>query len=455
MTAMTLPLRHPDVRSRAVMTRRAWWLLVGNFLVPGSAQVLAGNRRLGRLGLGFTLGLWTALLVAVLLYFVFPTGLYTLATFDLSMLALQAALVVYGVVWFVLTLDTLRLIRVVRVRPRMRGVLAFATVALMAVSVGSSAYGTYLIGVTRGTLSSIFGGGAIEQPIDGRYNVMLLGGDAGEDRDGLRPDSISVVSIDASTGAASIIGVSREFVDIPFPEDSPMHTLYPDGYNTDNCNVDVCKLNSIYTEVELKDSELYPDAVADGSEPGIEAMRDAVEGILDLRIQYYALIDMEGFAQLIDALGGVDIDYQGDEPLPLGGLPDSDGVMQGVNQWIEPGQWHFNGEQALAYARSRYTTDDYDRMARQRQVQEALLAQFEPANVLSKFQDVAEAGSQVIKTDVPQGMLGYFVQLGLKTKSQPVKAIELVPPSVDPEDPDYDVVHSLVQEGLFPDGTAQ
>lgn len=452
---MTLPLRHPDVRSSSFMTRRAWWLLVVNFLVPGSAQVLAGNRRLGRLGLGFTLGLWTALLVAVLLYFVFPTGLYTLATFDLSMLALQAALVVYGVVWLVLTLDTLRLIRVVRVRPRMRGVLAFATIALLVVSVGSSAYGTYLIGVTRGTLSSIFGGGAIEQPIDGRYNVMLLGGDAGEDRDGLRPDSISVVSIDASTGAASIIGVSREFVDIPFPEDSPMHTLYPDGYNTDNCNVDVCKLNSIYTEVELKDSDLYPDAVADGSEPGIEAMRDAVEGILGLRIQYYALIDMEGFAQLIDALGGIDIDYQGTEPLPLGGLPDSDGVMQGVNQWIDPGQWHFNGEQALAYARSRYTTSDYDRMARQRQVQEALLAQFEPGNVLAKFQDVADAGSQVIKTDVPQGMLGYFVQLGLKTKSQPVTAIELVPPAVDPEHPDYDVVKSLVQEGLFPDSGGQ
>lgn len=453
MTAVALPLRHPDAASRDVMTRRAWWLLVTNFLVPGSAQVLAGNRRLGRLGLCFTLGLWTALLVGVLLYFVFPTGLYTLATFDLSMLALQAALVVYGVVWLVLTLDTLRLIRVVRVRPRMRGVLAFATIALMTVSVGTTAYGTYLIGVTRGTLSSIFGGGAIEPPVDGRYNVMLLGGDAGEDRDGLRPDSISVVSIDASSGKASIIGVSREFVDFPFPSDSPMHELYPGGYNKSNCAVDVCKLNSVYTEVELKHPKLYPDAVDRGSEPGIEAMRDAVEGILDLKIQYYALIDMEGFAQLIGALGGIDIDYVADEPLPLGGLPDEDGVMQGVNQWIEPGHWHFNGEQALAYARSRYTTSDYDRMARQRQVQEALLAQFEPANVLSKFQDVAAAGSQVIKTDVPQGMLGYFVQLGLKTKSQPVEPIELVPPAVNPEHPDYDVVHSLVKNGLSADSS--
>lgn len=451
MTAIALPLRHPDVRSSSFMTRRAWWLLTGNFLIPGSAQVLAGNRRLGRLGLGFTLGLWTALLVALLLYFVFPTGLYTLATFDLSMLVLQAALVVYGAVWAVLTLDTLRLIRVVRVRPKVRGVLAFATVALLAVSIGSTVYGTYIVGVSRGTLSSIFGGGAIEQPVDGRYNIMLLGGDAGEDREGLRPDSISVVSIDASSGAATIIGVTREFHDVPFPEGSPMNEIYPDGYLWGTCDVSDCKLNSIYTEVELKHPELYPDAVAKGSEPGIEAMRDAVEGVLDLPIQYYALIDMEGFAQLIDALGGIDIDYEADEPLPLGGDLDENGDLYGVNQWIEPGPWHFNGEQALAYARSRVTTDDYARMNRQRQVQEALVKQFEPANVLSKFQDVAEAGTQVIKTDVPQGMLGYFVQLGLKTKSQPIETIELAPPEVDPEDPDFDVVHSLVQEGLFPD----
>ena len=49
------PLRYPNTASRPMMTRRAWWLLVLNFLIPGSAQVLAGNRRLGRFGLGATL----------------------------------------------------------------------------------------------------------------------------------------------------------------------------------------------------------------------------------------------------------------------------------------------------------------------------------------------------------------------------------------------------------------
>ncbi len=53
----------PDTSSREVMTRRGWWLVLLNFLVPGSAQAVAGNRRLGKIGLGATLGLWIAVIL--------------------------------------------------------------------------------------------------------------------------------------------------------------------------------------------------------------------------------------------------------------------------------------------------------------------------------------------------------------------------------------------------------
>ena len=56
------PMRYPDAASRVVMTRRGWWLIALNFLIPGSAQVLAGNRRLGRVGIASTLVLWVVLL---------------------------------------------------------------------------------------------------------------------------------------------------------------------------------------------------------------------------------------------------------------------------------------------------------------------------------------------------------------------------------------------------------
>ena len=110
-----------------------------------------------------------------------------------------------------------------------------------------------------------------------------------------------------------------------------------------------------------------------------------------------------------------------------------------------------NGATALWYARSRYDTSDYDRMLRQRQLQEAILQQFTPANVLSKFQGVAAAGAQVVRTDIPQSMLGFFVDLAGKTKELPIGSIELTPiGDVDPENPDYAYIHAIIAEATAP-----
>ena len=169
-------------------------------------------------------------------------------------------------------------------------------------------------------------------------------------------------------------------------------------------------------------------------------MRDALEGALGITIQYYVLIDMQGFADLVDALGGVDVTVT--QKLPIGG----DENLNGVVSWIEPGKQHMNGYTAQWYARSRHGTSDYDRMARQRQLQDAILKQINPVNVVTKFQDIAKAGKQVMKTDIPQSMLGYFVDLGLKTRKLPVQQVELVPPAIDPQNPDYTQIHQMVED---------
>jgi anionic cell wall polymer biosynthesis LytR-Cps2A-Psr (LCP) family protein len=109
-----------------------------------------------------------------------------------------------------------------------------------------------------------------------------------------------------------------------------------------------------------------------------------------------------------------------------------------------------NGYTAQWYARSRHGTSDYDRMARQRQLQDAILKQVNPVNVVTKFQDIAKAGTQVVKTDIPQSMLGYFVDLGMKTRKIPVTTLELVPPTIDPTDPDYTEIHKLVKQAVAP-----
>ncbi|MCU1441435.1 MAG: LytR family transcriptional regulator [Rhodoglobus sp.] len=443
-------VRYPDERSQQVMTKRAWWLVGLNILIPGSAQLLAGNRRLGRFGVSMTFLLWALVVLALLSYFFWKTPLYTVASTTIGLWAVATVLAFYAVLWVVLTLDTLRLVRLVRTAPSARGILAGLTTVVLVVVSGGAAYGAYLATTAGGFVSDVFVVAPPEPPIDGRYNIMLLGGDAGVDREGLRPDSITVVSIDAATGAATMIGIPRNLEYVPFAEGSPMAAKYPNGYGVDGCEVDVCYINSIYTEVELYSPEMYPNAVAEGSQPGIEAMRDAVSGVTGLQIQYYGLIDMKGFSDLIDALGGVTIDVAVAVPIH------TDGTFTEVAEYIGPGVVHLDGPHALWYARSRHATTDYDRMERQRQLQQAILEQMNPANVLSKFQAIASAGSEVVKTDIPQSTLGLFVDLSSKTKELPITDVELVPANdVDPAEPDYGYIRELVANATTPPPAAE
>jgi len=440
----SLPVRHPDVTSEPFMTKRAWVLVLLNVIVPGSAQVLAGSRRLGRWGLASTLVFWVVAVVVVVLAFAFRSPLIEIATNVVALTVVQVFLAYYAVLWVVLTVDTLRLARIVRTAPSARGLLAGAMVLLMVVTVGPAAYGAYLAGVQHGLLNSLFTSRAdAAPPVDGRYNIMLLGGDAGADRTGLRPDSISVASIDAETGATTIVGIPRNLYDAPFVAGSPLYGDYPDGYD---CGDD-CLVSFLYTYGE-EHPDLYPDAESKGSNPGVEAMRDAVEGITGLTVQYYALIDMQGFVDLIDALGGIQVDVQ--QRIPINGGVDGNGQPINVDGWIEPGEQKLDGYHALWYARARHGTSDYDRMARQREVQQALLSQFQPATVLSKFQAVASAGVQTVDTDIPQGALAAFVDLAVKAKSQQITSLELVPPTYDNVYPDYDAMRAAVAQATTP-----
>ncbi|WP_144782382.1 LCP family protein [Microbacterium sp. BH-3-3-3] len=460
------PMRHPDANSRAVMTRRGWWLVALNFLLPGSAQVLAGNRRLGRFGLGATLAMWTILVLAGLGALLMPSGLFALATGSfipdflswfrpLPLTLVQIALIAYAVLWIVLTIDTLRLVRLVKVGPLSRVAIAVVSVALLVVSGSGAAWAAQAAGTTRDTFSELFAQSApVVPPSDGYYNILLLGADSGEGRDSMRFDSISVVSINADTGATTITGIPRDMPHFPFAP-GPMQDKYPDGH-TGYANA-TCGwgsgINQLRTEVEVcqDGNKLYPDAVSRGSEPGIEATKDAAEGIMGIQIPYYVLIDMKGFADLVDALGGVDIDVK--ERLPKGG-PAYDGqpVDDWAFGWIEPGQQHMNGDTAQWYARSRYTTSDFDRMRRQRELQEAILAQTTPQNVLAHFQDVATAGTNIVETDLPQGLIApTLVNLALEAKGQPVGTLELTPAGgVDEFDPDFAQVQQMVHDKLHP-----
>jgi len=440
----TSPVRNPDLRSPEIMTRRAWWLVGLNVVVPGSAQVLAGNRRLGRFALAATFIGWALALALLALALVQRGWLLGLLTQPIVLGALVVALVFYALLWIVLTFDTLRLVRFVRVSPSARLPVALLAIVGLVTGSGAAGYGAASGVSAIGVLSTVFGGGSqLAEPVDGRYNILLLGGDAGADRLGLRPDSISVVSIEAATGRSVIFGVPRNLEDVPFAGDSPLAEVFPDGYS---CGTE-CLISYLYTYGE-EHPELYPDAAAAGSSPGIEAMRDAVASVLGLELQYYVLVDMAAFENLIDALGGIDIDVQ--ERLPIEGGLNADGSLFGVEGWIEAGPQHMDGYTALWYARSRHSTDDYDRMRRQREVQAAILEQIEPANVLLRFNELAAAGTALVTTDIPSAMLAHFAELALDAREFELVAHDFVPPEVETWQPDFDAIRAVVDELTAP-----
>lgn len=418
------------------MHRRAWWLLLLTVVVPGSAQLVAGNRRLARIGISATIGFWSFFLLMLVIGLINRGWVIWLVTLPVLIWVLSAALILYSILFAFLTLDTLRLMRLGRLYSRERWITLGAVVLAGVMGTSAISYAGNLAGVQANFIGSIFSQGGFTSPVDGRYNIMLLGADAGSDRFGLRPDSISVISIDAATGATVNIGIPRNMQHVGFSAGSPMNKIYPNGWN---CGID-CLINAIYKDVEDNHPDAYPDAEAKGSTAGTEATRDAVEYVTGLQIQSYVLVDMASFTELIDAIGGIDINVQ--QRLPIGGQRDD---LSDVKGWIETGQQHMNGYTALWYARSRHSTSDYDRMRRQHEVEQAVLSQVDPATILTRFQAIASAGKKMVRTDIPSAMLSQYVDLATKARSIGIKELSLVPPTIDVIHPNFPAIHEMVK----------
>lgn len=440
---LTDPLRYPSGASAPVRTKRAFVLVLLTLFIPGSAQIVAGDRKLGRMALRVTLTVWVLALITLLIALVSRTTLLSIFTHPVGSLIIIVALVLLALGWAYLFLNTLRIIRPTLLAPGMRPIIAVVLVASTVLASGSLGYIAYVLNVSRNAIGSIFDAGPAIDPVDGRYNFLMMGGDAGDDRTGRRPDSLSVISVDAKTGESAIISVPRNLQNAQFSENSPMRKIYPDGYN---CG-DECLINAVNTEVTNNHQDLYP-GVAD---PGAQATLEAVSGTLGITVQAYVLVDMDGFAKLIDAMGGIRIKAGGWVPISGPVTDEANGIHGMPDGWIPAGDQHLDGFHALWYGRSREFVDDYARIARQQCVQQAMLKQLDPATLLTKFEDIANAGTKVVDSNISSGQLGSFVDLALKSKNQPVKRLTIGPPDFEASFstvPDFDVIHSRVQELL-------
>ncbi len=448
-TSLTDPVRYPVSASPPVRTKRAFVLILLTLFVPGSAQLVAGDRKLGRTALRVTLCAWAAIVLALLLLLFNRPLLINVITNQFASLVIILVLVALAIGWAVLFINTLRLIRPVLLVRGARPGVGIALVLALVISSGSLGYAAYLLNVGRNAIGSIFSSGPAIDPVDGRYNFLMMGGDAGDDRTGRRPDSLSVLSVDAKTGQTAIVSIPRNFQNAQFSEGSPMRSVYPDGYN---CG-DECLINAINTEVTNQYADLYP-GVAD---PGAQATMEAVSGTLGMPIQAYVLVDMEGFSTLIDAMGGIRIKAGG--WVPMSGYFDEATKTHGMPLgWIPAGEQTLNGDQALWYGRSREYVDDYARIQRQQCVQQAMLKQLDPATLLAKFEDIAKAGTKVVESNISSSQLGSFVDLAMKAKGKEAKRLTLGPPDFDASFstvPDFDQIHERVDQLLASASGAQ
>jgi polyisoprenyl-teichoic acid--peptidoglycan teichoic acid transferase len=414
-------------------TRRAFLLVLITLLVPGSAQIVAGNRRLGRAALRVWLTAIVAAVAMLALYLVDRSAVFGLVTRSWFLLLVVVVLVACAVGWLVLIVDAWRLARPGGLTGAGRGALTAVTVVAMLLSSGTMLAGARQVMAGHDLISGVFGGNTRSAAVEGRYNVLLLGGDAGSDRIGVRPDSITLASIDAETGRTVLFSLPRNMQNIPFPADSPMHQALPHGFD---CG-DACLLNAVYTYAS-EHKNIYGPTVKDA---GAQATMDAVEAITGLTVNYYVLIDLKGFQHLVDAVDGITLDVN--RRVPIGG------GSSRITGWIEPGKdKHLDGYHALWFARSREGSSDYERMARQRCVMTAMLQQVNPQTMLTKFRDVAKASAQVVSTDIPEADLGTFVELGLKAKGEKVTSVQFVPPLITPSHPDFGRVRQLVASAI-------
>ncbi len=421
----------PPTDAQRVQQSRAFGFVLMSALLPGSVQSFAGNARLGRFVSRVFASALVILALVVVGFFVargFITGL--LLTPWVSGVVRVVLWGLFGL-WALMLLDSWRLARPLRLAQRTRLWLTVTTLALVlglggATNLAASAF------TGAANLGEVFRGGGDTRLKEGRYNILLLGADAAASREGLRPDSINVASIDAATGRTVIFGLPRNLQRVEFPSGSPLRELYPDGYV---CEDGGCMLNGIWTLGE-DHADLYP-----GREAGLEAMKEAVSETLGLELNYYAMVDMQGFKSLIDAMGGIRLDIA--KPIPIGG-----GSTR-ISGYIQPGEdVLLDGYHALWFARSRAESNDYERMVRQKCVMSAMVHQLDPVTVATKFVELSEAGKAILRTDMPRGEVMGLAELALKVRDQKIASVNFAPPLIQSARPDFDLIRSTVEANI-------
>ena len=215
---------------------------------------------------------------------------------------------------------------------------------------------------------------------DDAITFLVMGVDArpGEPIDqGVRPDSLMVVRLNPDTGSCRVLAIPRDTrVELP-------------GYGQSKVN----------------------HALAVG---GIPYEQLVVEQYLGIAIDHYVLVDFTGFSELVDSVGGIEMNVPN-------GFTASDGTV------FQAGEQHMNGDQALSYSRFRGDADgDFGRIERQQQLLRALMDKASDINPVEAVTELVPSLGDRLRTDLGQSdMLSLAEQYGSTCTDESVEFLHL------------------------------
>lgn len=422
------------VATRTLGPHRPWLAALLSFLLPGLGQAYAGRRRLAVL--------FVAPIAAIVLIGI---GAWAGAIGDLrNSIWSSGVLAAVGVVnalmfaWRSLSIGhAATSVGDPDDRDERRAGIVAAAV-LVAASAGMHLWVGAVVSQLDGTLDQVFAGddgdggadqrepggeegsGVGGQPAptpayrwdgDARINVLLIGTDEAPGREAVLTDVILVVSVDPVDRTAVMISVPRDTGFVPLEDESRyVGGLYPD------------KINGLSARAALDPESWCDGRLADNPEAcGLSTLRTSVELYLGLEIHNSARLSMEGFADMIDAVGGIELCLPGRlvDPEFDGSLTNQ---SSGEPLVLPEGCHDYDGIEALAYARSRkgwiqmpdgerIPQSDFARNERQQRVLLALRRELAEADTFLELPSLLSAIGNSVSTDFPRDQAGDLASL--------------------------------------------
>ena len=243
-----------------------------------------------------------------------------------------------------------------------------------------------------------------------RLNILLVGVD--EQGGGFNTDTMITVSIDPATNQVVMFQLPRDTVDVPLPP-GPVRNTYGAVYPG--------KINSFAANANRTD--WFPGGKKNHIS-GLNGLKAILGNLYGLDIKYFVQVNFEGFREVVDALGGVTINVQ--VPVLDDNFPQPGGRRERL--FVPAGVQHMTGREALEFARSRKSTSDFERGARQQRVIVSLRQQLDVGSALRNIDVLAAAIGDSVRTDVPRELVPQLLGLAEQVDTRSIRSVTFTPP---------------------------